>query len=109
MRRIGGMAVIACLVANAHAGVAGWTQSAAIKSLEANQQGRFILRLNLQKSASGCRSVDGFYADYGRDGSELMYRTALDALQNQLRVQVYVTGGCDLDGNSAISSIRILP
>lgn len=103
--------IVVCvfLTANGWAGEAGWTQPAAIKTLEAGQQGRFILRLNLSKSASGCRSVDGFYADYGRDGSELMYKTALDALQNQLRVQVYVTGGCDLDGNSAISSVRILP
>lgn len=91
------------------AGEAGWSQPATIKSLEASQQGRFILRLHLGKSVSGCRSADGFYADYGRDGSELMYETALEAMRNQFKIQVYVTGGCDLDGYSAISSVRILP
>ena len=103
------MAVSIFLAANVPAGEAGWTQPASIMGLEANQQGRFTLRLNLNKSASGCRSVDGFYADYGRDGSELMYQTGREALSNQRRVQVYVTGGCDLDGYSAISSVRILP
>lgn len=102
-------ALIACLTTVAWAGEAGWTAPASIKNLEASQQGRFILRLNLSKSSSGCRSADGFYADYGRDGSELMYTTALEALRNHLKVQVYVTGGCDLDGYSAISSVRILP
>lgn len=97
------------LAANAWAGEAGWTEPTTIESLEAGQQGRFILHLNLSKSISGCRSADGFYADYGRDGSELMYATALEALHNQLKVQVYVTGGCDLNGYSAISSVRILP
>lgn len=97
------------LATNVWAGEAGWLEPAAIKSLEASQQGRFILHLNLSKSAGGCRSADGFYADYGHDGSELMYATALEALHNQLKVQVYVTGGCDLNGYSAISAVRILP
>ena len=101
--------LIVGLPANVWAGVAGWTMPVAIAALEANQQGRFMLRLNLEKSASGCRNADGFYADYGRAGSELMYRTALDALLHERRVQVYVTGVCDLDGNSEISSVRILP
>ena len=109
MRCTWAMAVGMFLATNVSAGEAGWTQPAGITALEANQQGRFTLRLNLNKSASGCRSADGFYADYGRDGSELMYQTALEALSNQRRVQVYVTGGCDLDGYSAISSVRILP
>ena len=97
------------LATNVWAGVAGWTAPTSVVAVEANQQGRFTLRLNLEKSASGCRNADGFYVDYGRDGSELMYHTALDALVHERRVQVYVTGVCDLDGNSEISSVRILP
>ena len=108
--RVSWLAVlIVGLSPNVWAGVSGWTVPVAIAALEANQQGRFTLRLNLEKSASGCRSADGFYADYGRAGSELMYRTTLDALLHERRVQVFVTGACDLDGNSEISSVRILP
>jgi hypothetical protein len=109
MRCKWGWLVSVVLTTNVWAGEAGWTEPVAIKSLEASQQGRFVLRLHLSKSISGCRSADSFYADYGRDGSELMYTTALEALRNHLKVQVYVTGGCDLDGYSAISSVRILP
>ncbi len=101
--------VIVGLTANVWAGVAGWTVPVAIAALDANHQGRFILRLNLEKSTSGCRNADGFYADYGRTGTDLMYRTALDALLHERRVQVYVTGVCNLNGDSEISSVRILP
>lgn len=78
-------------------------------SLDANQLGRFVLRLDLDKNVSGCRSMNGFYADYVRPRSKLMYKTVLDALQHKRQIQVYVTGGCDLNGNSAISSVRVFP
>ena len=109
MRRIPVFALSLSMTASAWAGEAGWTQRTTITALEAHQDGRFVVRLNLEKSVSGCRSADGFYADYGRDGSDLMYHTALEALRDRLGVQVYATGGCDLNGLSAISSIRILP
>lgn len=109
MRRTPTTALLLSLAAGVWAGEAGWIEPAAVTALEANQEGRFILRLNLKKSATGCRSADGFYADYGRDGTQLMYQTALEALRNRLSVQVYATGGCDLNGLSAISAVRILP
>lgn len=109
MRRISAIVLLLPLTSSVWAGEAGWTEPAAVTALEASQDGRFILRLDLKKSVSGCRSVDGFYADYGRDGSDLMYHTALQALRNRLGVQVYATGGCDLNGLSAISSVRLLP
>lgn len=109
MRRIAAFVLLLSLAASVWAGEAGWTERSAITALEANQDGRFVVRLNLEKSVSGCRSADGFYADYGRDGSDLMYHTALEALRNRLGVQLYATGGCDLNGLSEISAIRILP
>ncbi len=101
--------LVLTFAANVWAGESGWTESASVLSLEANQQGRFVFYLDLDKNVSGCRSVNGFYADYGRAGSDLMYKTVLDALQHELKIQVYVTGGCDLNQNSAISSLRMLP
>ena len=90
-------------------GVAGWTAPAAVMSLEASDFGRFIVRLAVDKNVSGCRDATGFYADYGRDGSELMHQSLSDALIHGRNVQVQVTGACDLKGLSAISSVRILP
>ncbi|MBZ0071988.1 MAG: hypothetical protein K8I04_09720 [Gammaproteobacteria bacterium] len=96
-------------VVTAQAGVAGWTDAANVKALEANEAGRFTAKLAVEKNTSGCRNADWFYGDYGRPGSELMYRTLLEASLAGLKVQLYVTGACDLKGYSGISSVRILP
>lgn len=91
------------------AGVAGWTEPAKVTALEAHELGRFVVQLAVEKNVSGCRSASGFYADYGRDGSQLMYQTLLEGLLTGRTVQVQVTGGCDLKGLSTISSVRLLP
>lgn len=92
---------------NAIAGVAGWTEPASVVALEAGDLARFIVKLDVEKNASGCRDPNGFYGDYGRNGSELMYQTLLEALLHERRVKVYVTGVCDLNGYSGISAVRI--
>jgi hypothetical protein len=95
------------VAATAGAGVAGWTAPAAVVALEAGELARFIVKLDVEKNASGCRDPNGFYADYGRSGSELMYRTLLEAMLHERRVKVYVTGVCDINGYSGISAVRI--
>lgn len=89
------------------AGVAGWTEPAGVVALEAADQGRFIVQLNVAKNASGCRDPSWFYADYGFTGSALMYQTLLDAFLHERKVRLYVTGVCDLKGYSGISAARI--
>lgn len=86
---------------------AGWTEAAQVTELEASERGRFLLRVALEKNTSGCRDANGFYADYGREGSELMYRTLLEAMTTAREVQLYATGVCDLDGRSGISAVRL--
>lgn len=93
----------------AAAGTAGWTDAATVTLLEAGEHDRFVVRLGVGKNASGCRDPDRFYADYGRNGSELMYHTLLQAALAQQRVQLYVTGVCDLRGYSGISAVRLVP
>ncbi len=90
-----------------HAAGAGWTESARVTELEASERGRFLLRVALEKNSSGCRDPNGFYADYGREGSELMYRTLLEAMTTDREVQLYATGVCDLGGRSGISAVRL--
>ena len=102
-------ALLLCLPLSALAGTAGWTDPARVQSLEANEHGRFSVSLAVDKNVSGCRDANRFYADYGRDGTELMYRVLTDALLQGKQVQVYVTGVCELKGMSAISSVRLLP
>lgn len=89
------------------AGVAGWTDAGNVVALEATNLGRFTVRLDIDKNASGCRDPNGFYVDYGADGSDLMYQTLLEAAVHERRVELYVTGVCDLKGLSGISSVRL--
>lgn len=93
----------------AAAGTSGWTEKAAVTLLEAGEHDRFVVRLGLDKNVSGCRDPNRFYADYGRNGSELMYHTLLQAVAAARPVQVYATGVCDLSGYSGISAVRIIP
>lgn len=93
--------------ASAGAGVAGWTEPASVIALEANELARFVVRLDVDKNASGCRDPNWFYADYGRSGSALMYQTLLEAFLHERKVRLYVTGVCDLKGYSGISAARI--
>ena len=102
-------ALILSFSATALAGTAGWTEPARVLPLEANDIGKFTVTLELEKNVSGCRDPQVFYVDYGRDGTELMYRVLTDALLQGKRVQVHVTGVCELKGRSAISSVRLLP
>lgn len=106
-RLVASAALLFCT--NAYAGTAGWTEPAQVTRLEANDMGRFVVTLAVDKNVSGCRDATNFYVDYGRDGTELMYRVLTDALLQGKRVQVYVTGGCELKGMSAVSSVRLLP
>ena len=91
----------------AQAGVAGWTGTAYVSALEATNLGRFTVRLQLEKNTSGCRDPNGFYADYGADGTSLMYQTLLEASVHERQVELYVTGVCDLKGLSGISAVRL--
>lgn len=97
------------IAVEAQAGVAGWTVAASVAALEANDIGRFAVKLAIEKNTSGCRDPNWFYGDYGRAGSDLMYQTLLDASRLDLKVQLYATGVCDLNGYSGISAVRILP
>lgn len=99
--------LLIAMPATADAGVAGWTDPAAVIALEAGDQGRFLVQLDVAKNASGCRDPNWFYVDYGRDGHALMYQTFLDAYIHERRLKVYVTGVCDLKGYSAVSAVRL--
>ncbi len=88
---------------------AGWTEHARVAELTPTAHHRYIFRLSASENPSGCKSKNTFYQDYSVPGSDFMFRTLLTAVEAGKRVQVYVTGKCDLDGYSEISSVRIVP
>ncbi|KPK32368.1 MAG: hypothetical protein AMJ66_06660 [Betaproteobacteria bacterium SG8_40] len=85
----------------------GWTGFAPVAELTPTAQYRYIARIEVDQNPSGCRNAEYFFQDYSVAGSELMFHTLLSAVETGTHVRVYVTGKCDLDGNSEISSVSI--
>ncbi len=67
------------------------------------------MKLDVSENPSGCRNKQTFYQDYALRGSDKMFRALLEALSTGKRVRVFVTGGCDINGYSEISSVSIGP
>jgi hypothetical protein len=88
---------------------AGWTSYGRVTELQPTTAGRFLVRLDGASNPSGCRDESWFYRDYAGVGVELMFHALLGAATSNLTVRVYVTGRCDLNGYSEISSAGIAP
>lgn len=88
---------------------AGWTTYAPVSELRPTDRIRYVLRLNVADNPSGCRDTQYFYQDYTAPGSRHMFRTLLAAVESGKKVRVYVTGRCNIDGYSEISSVSIVP
>ena len=86
----------------------GWTGLAPVAELTPTAQYRYIVRIRVEQNPSGCRNAEYFFQDYSLSGADLMFRTLLTAVETNSLVRVYVTGKCDLDGYSEISSVSIV-
>ena len=88
---------------------AGWTDYSSLVELVATSKHYYTFRLNLNNNPSGCRDKTWFYQDYTAAGADKMFDALLEALKSGIRVRVYVTGICNLDGYAEISSLGIVP
>jgi hypothetical protein len=102
------LAALLCMPATVFS-ASGWTEYAAIAELTPTIHGRFLVKLNATGNPSGCKDKQTFYQDYDIPGSEQMFRTLLEAVTSGKKVRLYVTGGCELNGYSEISSVSIVP
>ena len=89
--------------------VSGWTDYVPVAELTPTTQGRFLVKLNVSENPSGCRNKKVFYQDYSGPGADHMFETLLKALESGKKVRVHVTGKCELNGYSEISSVTIVP
>jgi hypothetical protein len=89
--------------------VSGWTDYVSIAELIPTNSGRFLVKLNNSKNPSGCKNESMFYQDYSASGSEQMFRVILEAVASGKMIRVYVTGKCEINGYSEISSVGIVP
>lgn len=88
---------------------AGWTDYATVAELVPTARHYYAVSLPVKENPSGCRRKIWFYQNYGTYGSETMFKTLLEAVKSGLRVRVYVTGICNLQGYSEISSVGVTP
>ena len=88
---------------------AGWTSYGRVLELQPTTAGRFLVRLDGVSNPSGCRNETWFYRDYTGKDAELMFHALLGAVTSNLAARVYVTGRCDLNGYSEISSAAVAP
>ncbi len=85
----------------------GWSESSSIAEVNPTARHYYQFRLSDIESPAGCKQADGFYQDYKDRGAEQMYSALLEALSGNLKVKVFVTGGCNLKGFAEVSSIII--
>ena len=87
----------------------GWTEYSHIVELTPTSHERFLIKLKESRNPSGCKQKNMYYQDYDSSGSEQMFQTFLEAVSSGKTVRVYVTGKCELNGYSEISSVTITP
>ena len=98
-----------CLAPTAVFAVSGWTDTVPVVELTPTTQLRYLVKLKVSSNPSGCKNKDTFYQDYSAFGSDKMFLVLLEAVSSRKNVRVYVTGKCELNGYSEISSISIAP
>lgn len=88
---------------------AGWTEYTKLAELVATSRHYYSFRLELAKNPSGCREGNWFYQDYTDKGADKIFDALLEALSAPVKLRVYVTGVCNIDGYAEISSLGIVP
>lgn len=90
-------------------GEAGWTSYGQIAELTSTNQFRLLVTMDVSANPSGCRNKSIFYQDQRSAGSEQTFKILLQAVASGNMVRLYVTGNCELNGYSEISSVSIVP
>ena len=87
----------------------GWTDYVTIAELVPTARHYYVVRLPVKENPSGCRNKTWFYQNYGSLGSDKMFQTLLEGIKHGIRLRVYVTGVCNIDGYSEFSSVSVVP
>lgn len=88
---------------------AGWTDYVNLAELVPTSRHYYEVRLPVKDNPSGCSNKQWFYQNYGSLGSDKMFNTLLESITSGIRLRVYVTGVCNINGYSEFSSISIIP
>lgn len=99
--------IVACLLPPAALASSGWTDSVRVAELVPTSKHYYELRLQVADNPSGCREKYWFYQNYDSPGAEQMFDVLLQSLTADIRLRVYVTGVCNLNGYAEFSSISV--
>ncbi len=88
---------------------AGWTDDVKVVELIPTGRHYYEIQLKVTKNPSGCRKKNWFYIDYQTRGADEMFDLFIEGIQSSLRLRVYVTGVCNLNGYSEISAVSASP
>ena len=87
----------------------GWTDFVNTAELVPTSRHYYEVRLPVKENPSGCKEKFWFYQDYDSTGSDMMYKTLLEGIKSGIRLRVYVTGKCNINGYSEFSAVSIVP
>lgn len=102
------IAVLGIICANAAYARAGWTDFVKVAELVPTSRHYYEVRLPVKNNPSGCSEDNWFYLNYDAPGSEQMFKVFLEAIQSEIRLRVYVSGVCNINGYAEISSISVV-
>jgi hypothetical protein len=88
---------------------AGWTNYVNVAELVPRARLYYEVKLPVKMNPSGCREANWFYQNYGSLGSSKMFDILLEGIKSGIRMRVYVTGVCNLNGYSEFSAISVIP
>lgn len=86
---------------------AGWSEYMQVAELIVTSRHYYEFRIPVAENPSGCREDHWFYRNYDAPGSRQMFDILLDAIESGIRVRVYVTGICNVNGYAEVSSIGV--
>ena len=86
---------------------AGWTDFVQVSELIPTGRHYYEVQLKVRDNPSGCRDKTGFYQNYDSPGADQMFQVLLESLTSDIRLRVYVTGVCNLNGYAEFSAVSV--
>ncbi len=102
------LAIYTLLFAHFARASAGWTDYVSVAELVPTGRHYYEVRLPVKKNPSGCDDETWFYRDYSSRGSDKMFDVLFEGIISGVKVRVYVTGICNLEGYSEISAVSVI-
>ena len=103
-----GIYIYALLSASSVHATSGWTDFTTVAELVPSTLHYYEARIPVKENPSGCKEKTWFYQDYAAPGSDKIFQVLLESIKSGKQVRIFVSGRCNLNGYSEISSVSII-